>query len=146
MTVFPMINIQKLAENTFDDFVVVLSEINEKILDSATTWRLKEDFAKEQYLGFLLYEDTSLAGLAVAVSAYSAVHARKILQLDELYVRPAFRRKGLGKMLFDHVVGYARKEGYMRLEWRTAKENAEARGLYSQYETETDWVYYLMKL
>lgn len=141
-----MINLKTLTGDEFNEFVAVLEEINEEGLGPEAITRLKEDLSGGLYNGFLLYEENDLAGLAVTVNTYSAVHARKILYLDELYVRKEYRRKGLGKILFDHVVEYARKEGYMRVEWRTAKDNAEAQSLYSHYETETDWVYYLLKL
>jgi GNAT superfamily N-acetyltransferase len=141
-----MIEIKPLTEITFSEFAVMLEEINEEPLASETLERLKAGFDQGLYGGFLLYEDTGLAGMAAIVDSYSVVHARKILQLDELYVRKDFRRKGLGKTLFDYVIEHARKEGYLRLEWRTAKDNIESQGLYSQYETETGWIYYLLNL
>ncbi len=141
-----MTEIKLLTEQEFDKFIVLLKEINEEPLEPKMTERLKEDFALGRYIGFLLYEKYQLAGLAVGVEAYSAVHARRILNLDELYIRESFRRKGLGKILFDHVTEYAKSSGYLRLEWRTEKNNVAAKSLYSQYKTDTDWTYYVMKL
>ena len=135
-----------LTIEAFDDFTSILEEVNEEALAPEVKERLKQDFAEGRFKGFEVHENDGTAGIAVVVDTYSAVHARKILQLDEIYIREAFRSKGLGKALFDTVVEYARSEGYMRLEWRTEKNNITAQALYSQYETDTNSVYYLMEL
>ena len=135
-----------LTEDGLDALAGVLEEVNEEPLEPEVIKRLKEDFKECRFKGFQIYEKEGIAGIAIVVDSYSAVHAQKVLQLDELYVREAFRSKGLGKALFDSVVEYAKKEGYMRLEWRTEKDNVTAQALYSQYETDSDSIYYLMKL
>ncbi|MEK7613379.1 MAG: GNAT family N-acetyltransferase [Patescibacteria group bacterium] len=138
--------IKPLNENTLDEFVVVLSEINEEPLLTEVIQRLKDDFLRNHYRGFLQYEDEKICGVAIVVEAYSAIHARKILILDELYIRKEFRQKGLGKVLFDHIVEYAKGSKFMRLEWRTEKGNITAQDFYSHYEADTDWIFYAMKL
>lgn len=135
-----------LTAERFDDFAAVLEEINEEPLVAGVMERLKEDFTEGHFKAFQIDENGGIAGVAVVVDTYSTVHARKILQLDELYIREAFRSQGLGKVLFDSVVEYAKKEGYMRLEWRTGEKNIIAQALYSQYETDSNSTYYLMEL
>ena len=139
-------DIKLLSEDGFDDLTAILMEINEEPLNPEAIERLKEDFSHGRFKGIQIYEQANLAGLAIVVDSYSAVHARKVLQLDELYIRESFRKQGLGKALFNDVVEYAKKEGYMRLEWRTEKDNITAQALYSQYETDTNSIYYLMNL
>jgi GNAT superfamily N-acetyltransferase len=138
--------IKLLAEEEFADFAAILEELNDELLAPEAVERLKEDFKRGRFAGLMLRDEDKLAGVAVVVDSYSTVHARKVLNLDELYIRKDFRGKGLGKTLFDHVIEYARKAEYMRLEWRTGKDNVEAQSLYSQYETDTDWNWYGMEL
>jgi GNAT superfamily N-acetyltransferase len=140
------VEVRLLAEQEFEDFTAILDELNEEPLEPEAKQRLKEDFTRGRFAGLMLRDQDKLAGIAIVVDGYSAVHARKVLNLDELYIRKEFRSKGLGKALFDHVVEYARKEKYMRLEWRTGKDNEAAQSLYSQYETDTDWKWYGMEL
>jgi GNAT superfamily N-acetyltransferase len=140
------VEVRLLAEQEFEDFTAILDELNDEPLEPEAVQRLREDFIKGRFAGLMLHEEDKLAGVAVMIDGYSAVHARKVLNLDELYIRKEFRSKGLGKALFDHVVEYARKEKYMRLEWRTEKDNEAAQNLYSQYETDTDWKWYGMEL
>ena len=141
-----MTDIKLLTKHQLNEFTSLLEEINEGPLGIEVVRRLGEDFALGRYIGFLLYNEGALAGMAATLETYSVVHARKILNLDELYVRSQSRGKGLGKRLFDRVVEYARASGYMRLEWRAEKNNTAAGHLYAQYETDTNWTYYVMKL
>mgnify|MGYP001557973381 FL=1 len=141
-----MTEIKQLTENKLDDFLILLEEINEKPFEAGTKSRSKEDFARGRYTGFLLYEEEMLAGIAIVIDTYSAVHAKKVLNLDELYVQEQFRKKGFGKKLFDHVIEYAKKEGYMRIEWRAEKNNIATQKLYAQYGAATDWIFYALNL
>lgn len=42
-------------------------------------------------------------------------YPKPIAELDELYVVPEFRRKGVGKMLMEKVMGQAKKSGCYRM-------------------------------
>jgi GNAT superfamily N-acetyltransferase len=130
----------------FEDFITMLEAVNGEVLALEVKERLKQDFVKGRFKGFKLFQKESIVGIAVFIDTYSAVHARKILLLDELYIREAFRGRGLGKALFDTVVEYAKSNNYMRLEWRTEKDNIAAQALYSQYKTNSNSIYYLMEL
>ena len=141
-----MPEIKPISLECFDEFLSILAEDNEAPLTDTEKSQLQDDFTKGRYLGWLLYSSGELAGLAVAIRSYSVVHVRSVLCLDELFIRAPFRGKGFGKMLFEHVAAYAKEAGYMRLEWRTKKDNAVAQGLYAQYKTDTDWVWYGMDL
>ncbi len=84
--------------------------------------------------------------MAIVMSSYSVAHVRSVLYLDELFIREPFRGKGFGKSLFEYVVAYAKEEKYMRLEWRTKKDNVVAQSLYAHYTTDTNWIWYGMAL
>jgi len=141
-----MTEVKALTEDTFDTFATVIGEINEQPLGPPAIEQLRIDFYKGRYRGFLLYEALTLAGSAIVVDSYSAVHARKVLYLDEIYIREFFRKRGLGKVLLDHVIEYAKAEGYMRLEWLVEKNNLAAEAFYAQHKTDTDKNWYGMQL
>lgn len=61
--------------------------------------------------------DGEPAGFAVFLYSYSTFLAKPGLYLEDLFVRPAFRKLGLGKALFLTVAGIAVERGCGRYEW-----------------------------
>lgn len=53
--------------------------------------------------------------------------------LEELYVKPQRRGKGLGRELLDSVLGFARSEGAAMAEVITGEDDTAARGLYESF-------------
>jgi len=66
------------------------------------------------------------AGYAVFFEFYSTFQGRAGLFLDDLYVRPPFRKQGIGKALLAHVAGIAWREGYFCMRWEVLDWNATA--------------------
>jgi GNAT superfamily N-acetyltransferase len=65
------------------------------------------------------------AGYAIFFEFYSTFQGRAGLFLDDIFVRPQFRHKGIGKALLAHVAAIAWKEEYFcirceMLDWNTA--------------------------
>ncbi|WP_250281584.1 GNAT family N-acetyltransferase [Frankia sp. CiP1_Cm_nod2] len=52
------------------------------------------------------------------------------LFLKELYVSAAARRRGVGRMLMEHLRTIAEEQGRSRLEWTTDQENTQAQTFY----------------
>jgi putative acetyltransferase len=53
-------------------------------------------------------------------------------ELKRMYVRPAFRGLGLGKLMLAHLTAYAREQGVTRLRLETGIHQLEAIGLYER--------------
>jgi GNAT superfamily N-acetyltransferase len=74
---------------------------------------------------FVLEQGADLVGLALYYTAYSTWKGR-MLYLEDLVVTEAARRGGYGKLLFDAVVGEARRTGAQRLKWQVLDWNEPA--------------------
>ena len=61
---------------------------------------------------------------------YGTFSASAALFLEDLYVRPEFRRRGIAKALLRHLVRYARDEGANSIGWFVLDWNTPARDFY----------------
>lgn len=66
--------------------------------------------------------------------------------LEDLFVSPNARGKGVGRGLIDSVLEIARKEGSSRLYWNTDATNDVARKLYDTYTAASEKVQYRIQL
>ena len=70
------------------------------------------------------------AGSAIWFKTYSTWQARNGLYLEDLYVTPAHRGAGVGKMLLRHLARVAVAEGCGRFEWSVLDWNEPALKVY----------------
>ncbi len=61
--------------------------------------------------------DGATAGFALWLYNFSTFRGRHGIYLEDLFVRPAFRGKGIGKALLVHLAKRAAAEGCARVEW-----------------------------
>jgi len=57
------------------------------------------------------------AGFALWFYSFSTIRGRHGIYLEDLFVRPEFRAKGIGKALLQHLARRCVDEGLVRLEW-----------------------------
>jgi GNAT superfamily N-acetyltransferase len=70
------------------------------------------------------------AGFALWFSTFSTFRGRPSLYLEDIFVRPNFRGRGVGKGLLAAVAKRAVERGCARLEWSVLDWNAPAIGFY----------------
>jgi len=70
--------------------------------------------------------DGSPVGFALFFRNFSTFVGRPGLYLEDIYVREAFRGRGIGKALLLHLAAVARRRGYGRMEWSVLNWNQPA--------------------
>jgi GNAT superfamily N-acetyltransferase len=70
------------------------------------------------------------AGFALFFHNYSTWEARRGLYLEDLFVRPEFRGRGVGRALLAHLAAVAVARGCGRFEWSVLDWNEPAIGFY----------------
>ena len=81
------------------------------------------------------------AGFALWFQSYSTFLAKPGLYLEDLFVYPQHRGRGLGRQLLRHLARVAVERGYGRVEWSVLDWNVDAIGFYRSIGAELldDW-------
>jgi GNAT superfamily N-acetyltransferase len=74
--------------------------------------------------------DGQVAGYAVFFTSFSTFLGRPGLYLEDLFVRPALRRRGVGKAMFQYLARLAVERKYGRFEWPVLEWNQPAISFY----------------
>jgi GNAT superfamily N-acetyltransferase len=70
------------------------------------------------------------AGFAAWFFHYSTFHGRHGLHLEDLFVRPAWRRRGIGKALMHRLAQRCVADGLVRFEWAVMRSNVQSINFY----------------
>jgi GNAT superfamily N-acetyltransferase len=70
------------------------------------------------------------AGFALFFHSFSTFLGRPGIYLEDLYVKPKFRSRGIGRALLTHLARLAKERGCGRLEWSVLDWNEPAIKLY----------------
>ncbi|MDD3180031.1 MAG: GNAT family N-acetyltransferase [Opitutaceae bacterium] len=92
----------------------------------------------------LAFWDGEPAGFVLFFHNYSTFLARPGIHLEDLYVRPELRGRGVGKALWLHVARLANARGCGRFEWAVLDWNEPAKGFYRKLGAAemSDWRLY----
>jgi GNAT superfamily N-acetyltransferase len=92
----------------------------------------------------LAFHDDVPAGFALWFRSYSTFLAQPGIYLEDLYVFPEFRGRGLGRLLLAHLARTAQERGYGRVEWAVLDWNADAIRFYKSLGADAmiDWTTY----
>lgn len=83
----------------------------------------------ETWLGFAA-ETPEPVAYAVFFETYSTFLARPTLYLEDIFVLPAFRRRGIGRALLRQCIKLAHERGCGRMEWAVLDWNSKAQAVY----------------
>ena len=150
MVPMPCLQILPAAEH---DVPLVLSFIGqlaeyEKLAHEVTA---TEDSVREALLGECHVAEAILAwlggrpvGFAVFFHTFSTFVGRPGLYLEDLYVEPEYRKRGVGRAILAHLAKLARDRGCGRFEWAVLDWNEPAIRFYKKLGAAAldDWTVY----
>jgi len=99
-------------------------------LEDLSTWLFGADPVATVILAEVVATDggVEVAGFALTFRTFSTFVGRPGIWLEDLFVRPAYRRRGLGRALLQHIRGLT--DG--RVEWSVLDWNTPAIAFYQQ--------------
>jgi GNAT superfamily N-acetyltransferase len=80
--------------------------------------------------------DGEPAGFAVWFLNYSTFRGRHGIYIEDIFVRAAYRRRGIGKALIRHLAQVCLAQGYARCEWAVLGWNAPGLAFYKSIGAE----------
>jgi GNAT superfamily N-acetyltransferase len=93
---------------------------------------LREGFGPQPKFRSVIAEwDGQPVGYALFFPFFSSFQGRPGLFLDDIFVRPDFRKHGIGKSLFAHVAGIAWNEKFFCMRWEVLDWNKPAIDFYN---------------
>ncbi|MGE3536509.1 MAG: GNAT family N-acetyltransferase [Candidatus Tectimicrobiota bacterium] len=90
---------------------------------------------------FLAWEGDVAVGIAVCFLGFSTFAARPLLNIHDLAVLASHRRRGVGRLLLEHVAQAARALGCCKLTLEVREDNTPAQRLYHEVGFDTTAAY-----
>ncbi|MDE1154873.1 MAG: GNAT family N-acetyltransferase [Acidobacteriaceae bacterium] len=103
---------------------------------------LRDGFTEpRRFRCFMAEYDGAVAGFALFFTSYSTWRGHHGIRLEDLYVTPSLRGRGIGKALLAQVARVAVEEGCPRLEWDVLEWNEPAIAVYQRLgaHIQTEW-------
>jgi GNAT superfamily N-acetyltransferase len=128
-----------IREATKSDIPIIFALIKElaeyeKLLPEVTASEkiLEENlFGSKKYAEVFIAEfNGEIAGQALFFHNFSTFLGKPGIYLEDIYVRPQFRKKGIGKALLLEIVKTAKKRNCGRVEWAVLKWNEPSINFY----------------
>lgn len=91
-------------------------------------------------------QPAAVMAYAVTFTTYSTFLARPTLYLEDVFVHPDARRRGLGRAIMEHLRDLARARGCGRFEWTVLDWNENAKDLYHSLGAELLAEWQLMRI
>ena len=130
--------IRSATENDIPVIFALIKELAEfeKLADQIKT---SEDelrntlFGKDKFIEILLAEyEQKVVGQALFFKNFSTFLGKPGIYLEDLYVKPDMRGKGIGKALLDKIISIAKERNYGRVEWSVLDWNEPAIDFYKK--------------
>jgi GNAT superfamily N-acetyltransferase len=142
-----IVNAKKENVTLVYNFIKELAEYEKLSKEVTATEKLlkKTLFGKKSAAKVLLaYFEDEPAGFAVYFFSFSTFIGKPGLYLEDVFVKPEFRGRGIGKAILIHLAGIAKKNDCGRFEWAVLDWNKPAIKFYKSMGAKAmnDWTVY----
>lgn len=125
------ISVRPLAASDYDQWLVLWNANNQGHINhevTALTWaRLMEN---AQVRGLGAFDGDVMTGLVHFILHPVTGHIKDVCYMQDVFVSPAHRRKGVARTLVELLAVLGKSEGWARMYWLAEAQNKEAQMLY----------------
>lgn len=140
-----MIDIRKVQENDKNAWCNLYKEylefyntfLNEEQLQVVWNW-----ISEYQIYCYVAVQENQLVGFVHFREFLRPIRACKGVFMDDLFIKPLFRRNGIGLKLIKAVEIFAHRNNISTIRWITHLENHQAIAVYNKISSRTKWVTY----
>lgn len=116
--------------------------MDQDILDTVWLWIFDQDNA---FYALVAKDDTGCClGLMHYRAMPSPLRGKLVGFLDDLFIKPEYRGKGVVDALYQALNNDAADKGWPFIRWITAENNYRGRSVYDKLSDKTQWVTYQM--
>jgi GNAT superfamily N-acetyltransferase len=116
--------IEKVQQKDFSSLIELIKELLIELGDEASEIekiddkRIIDDLINnpDRHFSYFAYNDNEIVGMITIAKIYAVYAGGDIGVINEMYVTPDFRSKGVGKMLVDKAKQLAEKNNWKRLD------------------------------
>lgn len=92
----------------------------------------------------IVEEERKIAGFAIWFLNYSTWQGLHGIYLEDLFIRPEYRKRGYGKDLLKHLASICKERGYGRFQWWVLDWNTSAIDFYTSLGAKAmdEWTVY----
>ena len=109
------------------------------------TWKRLINNEQKMY-GFVAENESGVIGFTHCLFRPSTWTETDYCYLEDLFVDPSIRGKGVGRALMNRVVELAKEKNSKRVYWTTQEFNKTARVLYDSITSVSEFVQYRLKI
>jgi len=110
-----------------------------------STWARIVD-PQSAFVGRIAELDDEVAGFSLSVIHECSWTIAPVCYLEDLYVKPDARGRGVGLALLEDIIRLSRQNAWARVYWNTEADNASARRLYDRFSQADGFVRYRLYL
>lgn len=141
-----MAQILPLSSGDFPDWLPLWNANNLGIENAAITtetWArlLDPNFPVH---GLCAKDGNQLAGIMHYVLHHTTGAIEPICYMQDLYIHPDFRRRGLARALLEHLTATAKAQNWKRIYWLTEADNDPAQKLYKTLGVKLDFTLHVI--
>ena len=109
---------------------------------------IKQRLTNKESTIFFIEEDNFCIGIVQLYVTFDSLELSKKIILYDLFVRPEYRKKGIGAILMDASKDFAENNGISGIELSTAISNGTAQRLYESlgYERDNEFYNYYLSI
>lgn len=109
------------------------------------------DFAQEllalpHALVWGAFRESELIAFIIVFDLPEAVFAARCGMIDDLFVMPAWRQKGIARLLIEAARAHGEQAQWSHLRWLAPRSNAPANAFYGKIADRADWLSYVIPI